>query len=88
MSLNVSLTPQLEKLVKEKVKSGRYHSSSEVIREGLRLIQERDHYLEEKLRALRRDVRLGVNQIEQGEAKPFDASFYERIIEGAARRQR
>jgi antitoxin ParD1/3/4 len=40
--MNVSLTPELEKLVQEKVKSGLYHSASEVIRDALRLLQERD----------------------------------------------
>jgi len=35
--MNISLTPELERLVNEKVKSGRYASASEVIREGLRL---------------------------------------------------
>ncbi|MBZ0159057.1 MAG: type II toxin-antitoxin system ParD family antitoxin, partial [bacterium] len=40
--MNISLTPQLEKLVKNKVESGLYGSASEVIREALRLLEERD----------------------------------------------
>ncbi|MBD3560548.1 type II toxin-antitoxin system ParD family antitoxin, partial [Planktothrix sp. FACHB-1355] len=40
--MNVSLTPELEKFVQEKVKSGRYLSASEVVREALRLLQEQD----------------------------------------------
>lgn len=40
--MNVSLTPELEKFVNDKVKSGMYYSASEVIREGLRLLKERD----------------------------------------------
>ncbi len=39
--MNVSLTPELEKLVQEKVASGLYNSASEVIRESLRLLHER-----------------------------------------------
>lgn len=35
--MNISLTAELEQLVAEKVKSGMYQTSSEVIREGLRL---------------------------------------------------
>jgi antitoxin ParD1/3/4 len=38
--MNVSLTPQLEKFVQTKVKSGRYHSASEVVREALRLLED------------------------------------------------
>ncbi len=40
--MNISLTPELEELVNEKVKSGQYQSASEVIGVGLRLLEERD----------------------------------------------
>jgi antitoxin ParD1/3/4 len=40
--MNVSLTPALEKLVQTKVKTGRYTSASEVVREALRLMEQRD----------------------------------------------
>ena len=40
--MNVSLTPELEDLVNQKVRSGRYRSASEVVREALRLFEERD----------------------------------------------
>jgi antitoxin ParD1/3/4 len=41
-TLNVSLTPTLQKYVRSKVKSGQYESASEVIRDSLRALQERD----------------------------------------------
>jgi antitoxin ParD1/3/4 len=41
VSLNVSLTPELEHFVESRVASGRYQTASEVIREGLRLLEER-----------------------------------------------
>jgi antitoxin ParD1/3/4 len=40
--MNVSLTPELEQLVRQKVESGRSPSAGEVVREGLRLLEERD----------------------------------------------
>jgi Arc/MetJ-type ribon-helix-helix transcriptional regulator len=40
--MNVSLTPELEKLVSEKVRSGLYQTASEVVREALRLLKQRD----------------------------------------------
>jgi antitoxin ParD1/3/4 len=40
--VNVSLTPELEKLVSAKVESGRYNSASEVVRDALRLLEEHD----------------------------------------------
>lgn len=47
--MNVSLTPELEEFVASKVQSGRYGSASEVVREALRLLEERD-----QLRAVQR----------------------------------
>ena len=40
--MNIALTPELEKLVNEKVKNGQYSSANEVIGAGLRLLEERD----------------------------------------------
>ncbi len=48
--MNVHLTDELERLVQNKVQSGRYNSASEVVREALRLLEERD-----ELRAIRKD---------------------------------
>jgi antitoxin ParD1/3/4 len=67
--MNVSLTPELEKLVTEKVKSGLYHTASEVIREGLRLLEERDRLYQARLVELRREVRRGLDQLDRGEGK-------------------
>ncbi|HYG77530.1 MAG TPA: type II toxin-antitoxin system ParD family antitoxin [Planctomycetota bacterium] len=64
--MNVSLTPELEKFVTKLVKSGNYQSASEVVRDGLRLMQERDEIREAKLQALRADLKLGLDSIERG----------------------
>jgi antitoxin ParD1/3/4 len=40
--MNVSLTPELEELVTEKVRSGLYQTASEVVRDALRLLKQRD----------------------------------------------
>ena len=58
--MNVSLTPHLEDMVKGKVKSGLYGSSSEVIREALRLLEERDRLGQIRLAELRDAVREGL----------------------------
>ena len=59
--MNISLTPELEKFVQQKVNSGMYHSASEVIRDGLRLLQEREQLRQLKLEELRQDILRGVN---------------------------
>src|SRR5437667_97234 len=56
--MNVSLTPELERLVNEKVESGLYQTASEVVREALRLLKERDQAREQ----LRADVQAGFDR--------------------------
>ena len=63
--MNVSLTPELEKLVSDEVASGRYKSASEVVREGLRLLEIRQKQFE----ALRSDIQAGLNS---GKSAPLD----------------
>jgi len=65
--MNVSLTPELEKFIESKVKSGRYHTASEVVRESLRLLEREDQLLEFKRNELRREIEKGVEQIRNGE---------------------
>jgi antitoxin ParD1/3/4 len=43
--MNVSLTPDLENLIREKVDTGLYASASEVVREALRLMAQHDEYV-------------------------------------------
>ena len=70
--MNVSLTPKLEDFVKQKVDQGLYNSVSEVMREALRLLVERDAVKEMKLAALRRDLQEGIDSLDRGEGKPLD----------------
>ncbi|NEP60140.1 MAG: type II toxin-antitoxin system ParD family antitoxin [Symploca sp. SIO2G7] len=65
--MNVSLTPELEQFVQEKVKSGRYQSASEVIREALRLLEEQDKILQMQIEKLRSQIAIGIEQGNQGE---------------------
>ena len=69
--MNVSLTPQLEKLVKEKVASGKYNSASEVMREALRLLEEQEELRKIRIEGLKRDITLGVADLEAGRYKRY-----------------
>ena len=73
--MNVSRTAELENLVHSKVKSGRYLSASEVIREGLRLLEERDLLFELRLADLQQKVSVGVEQADRGELIDADDVF-------------
>ena len=67
--MNISLTHDLEHFVTAKLKSGRYTSVSEVIRDGLRLLVERDQLSRSRLQELRKEIQ---KDIDSGAATPFD----------------
>ena len=67
--MNISLTPQLEALVKNKVESGLYGSASEVMRDALRLLEERDRRQSSRSEELRAEIKKGLNS---GEPTPLD----------------
>lgn len=75
--MNVSLTPELEQLVNQKVTSGLYHSASEVIREALRLLKEQDEIKQSRLLEIRREVALGLAQLKRGEGVAGEEVFAE-----------
>jgi antitoxin ParD1/3/4 len=81
MTMNINLSPQLEELVKSKVSSGLYSSASEVVREALRMMEERDRIKAIKLEELRRDIREG---LESGPATEWNAEEIKK--EGRKRR--
>jgi antitoxin ParD1/3/4 len=64
---NIALTPQLDKLVRTRVASGRYQSASEVVREGLRLLEERDQDREQDIQRLHRQIEEGWQESEHGQ---------------------
>ena len=70
--MNVALTPQLESYVKQKVATGMYNSVSEVMREALRLLEERDALKDMKLATLRSDLQEGIDELDRGEGTPLD----------------
>ena len=66
--MNISLTPQLESMVKQKVGTGLYNSASEVVREALRLLEAKDQLNELKLTTLRQEIKKG---LDSGESTPL-----------------
>ena len=55
--MNVSLTPTLERYVRSKVESGRYESASEVVRESLRALQEKERGEQDYWSGVRKKIR-------------------------------
>lgn len=65
--MNVTLGTEFEKRIQEKVASGMYTSASEVIRDGLRLLFEKDMQKQQQLDVLRQEVAKGFEQLSAGE---------------------
>ncbi len=74
--MHVSLTPTLEKLVRKKIDSGLYNNASEVVREALRIMVEKESGLD----WLRQQASLGFNQLDDGDYEELDrAQFMKRV---------
>lgn len=71
MPISADLGPKLEKYVAKLVETGRYNSKSEVIREGIRLVQER----EARLQALDAAVQRGIDAADAGQTRSAGAVF-------------
>lgn len=68
---NVVLTDHQAAMVEKLVSSGRYQNASEVLREGLRLVEQREAEDAYRLQALRSAVKLGIDDIEAGRFNSF-----------------
>ena len=77
--MNISLTKEFESYVSQKVESGLYHSASEVIRDGLRLMKERDDLHQTKLAGCRNEIASGVDQADRGQVQPFNEQTATRV---------
>nr|WP_314257084.1 type II toxin-antitoxin system ParD family antitoxin [uncultured Devosia sp.] len=71
MPISADLGENLEKVVNDLVENGRYNSKSEVLREGVRLVQER----EARLRELQVLIQAGEDDFENGRSSPADEAF-------------
>lgn len=65
-TMNISLTAELASFVEREVKSGRYASASELVREGLRLLEREKAAYEEELALLKAAVAEGIADMEAG----------------------
>lgn len=81
--MNVHLTPHLETMVRQKVATGRYNDASQVVREALRLLEERD-----SLRQLRAALAIGQEQLDRGEGRECTPELHAEINEAARRNVR
>ena len=72
MPASYALGDRFETLIKRLVAEGRYNSASEVVRAGLRLLEDQETQRRIKFEALREAIREGMDDIETGRVAEFD----------------
>ena len=82
---NVVLTDHHEKIVTDLVRSGRYQNASEVLREGLRLVEAREAREATKLKSLQEAARLGFADLDEGRYRGVTDDELEAVIEALGR---
>jgi antitoxin ParD1/3/4 len=78
--MDVPLPPELEELVKQKVESGQYSSTSEAVQDALWLLHYQDRLREIQLEELRKEIAIGLEQADEGHLTPAEEVF-ERLRE-------
>jgi len=76
-TVNISITPELDKFLQSRVESGRYQTTSEVVREALRLLERHEQERDESFHQLKAKLQTGAGQAERGELIDGDEVFGE-----------
>ena len=76
-TVNVSLTPELDAFLQSRVRSGRYQTTSEVVREALRLLERHERDRDEVFQQLKAKLERGAAQAERSELLDGDEVFDE-----------
>jgi antitoxin ParD1/3/4 len=84
---NVSLTREQDAFVQRVVKTGEYQNASEAIRDALRVLQQRRREAALKLKALRMQIKAGVDALERGDFSEVADADLDEYLEGLAAAQ-
>ena len=77
--MKVNLTPELESFIRTKVSTGLYNSASEVVRDALRLLEEKDRVKELKLQLLREEIQKGLDELDAGKTSNLTVEDIKRL---------
>jgi len=81
-SRNISLTPEQDAFIEEAVKAGEYQNASEAVRDALRALQQRRREDALKLKALRLQIKAGIEALEGGQFTEIADADLNRYLEG------
>lgn len=89
---NISLTAEQDDFVEKVVKDGEYQNASEAVRDALRVLQQRRREDSLKLKALRMQIKAGVEALDRGEFAEVDEvdleAYFKRMAASVAKRAR
>lgn len=69
---SLPLPPELREFLQTKMSTGQYASENDVVCEALTFLRERDQARAARLTELRRDIQIGLEQLDRGDSKPFN----------------
>ena len=75
--LTITVTPELEAFIRERVATGRFDTAGDVVREGLKLLEGREHEREAVLDEIRREIAVGLEDAKAGNLSDGEAFFAE-----------
>ena len=75
--LTITVTPELEAFIRDRVAAGRFDTASDVVHEGLKLLEVREHEREAALVEVRREIEVGIEQAKAGQLRDGEAFFAE-----------
>ena len=79
--MSITLRPETEKQIEDRMKAGRYPSPDDVVKAGLRLLEERERDQHEALTEVRDKIAVGLAQLKRGEVVDADAMFEEMLAD-------
>lgn len=78
--MNITLTPELERLVREKIETGYYNSVTELIRVALLLLDEREELERIKIECLKKEIAIGSEQLKNGNYSEYSEESLSSLI--------
>lgn len=81
---NISLTAEQDAFVAEVVEAGEYQNASEAVRDALRVLQQRRQEDALKLKALRAQIKIGIDELERGEFIDVEDAALDDYLDGLA----
>ena len=78
---NIALTDHHEKVLADLVRSGRFQNASEVLREGLRLVEQREAQEAAKLKTLQEAAQVGFRDLDEGRHRDVAGDALQSVIE-------